>query len=284
VGTHEKVFVEMLIFLVFAGLALWLLAKKGLDLAAEYRYQLQAEMSSDVLRPRPVVTEESIDRLPGPVQRYMRMNGSVGKPRIASFQLKFDAQMFLKPGGSAMPGPAKQYDRFDPPKRMFFMQTRMYGLPVAVLHDYERTSARMRVRLASLFDVVNACGDELSKTETVTLLNDLCLYAPSWLADERLTWSAIDDQSAAVSFVNGPYTVSAKLLFNAAGELVNFVSNDRGAMQGDGTLRQLRWSTPIRKYCEYGGRRFASEGDAVWHYPEGEFVYGKFKLTDIQSE
>jgi hypothetical protein len=121
--------------LVLTGAVLWLLARRGPGLAANYRHQLKSETASDASRTRPLVTEESIVHLSAPVQRYMRMSGSIGKPRVASVHLTFDTEMFQKPGQAGMPGPAEQYDRFDPPKRLFFMQTRMYGLPVAVLHD-----------------------------------------------------------------------------------------------------------------------------------------------------
>jgi hypothetical protein len=274
----------ILVILVLIGVILWLLSKRGPDLAAEYKQQLNFETASDKSRPQPIITEGSIAGLPAPVQRYMRMNGSIGKPRVASIHLNFDAEMFQKPGQGGMRAPAEQYDRFEPPKRLFFMSTRMYGLPVNVLHDYHETSASMRVRIASLFNVVNISGQDLSRTETVTLLNDLCLYAPSWLTDKRLTWHPSDDQKAGVAFENGPYKVAATLHFNADGELVNFVSEDRAALQDDGSLRILRWSTPMRKYKEFAGRKFATEGEAIWHYPEGEFTYGKMTLTNIQSE
>jgi hypothetical protein len=274
----------VLIILVFIGVILWLLSKRGPDLAVEYKQQLDFETRSDKSRPQPVITEESIAGLPPPVQRYLRMNGSIGKPRVASIHLSFDAEMFQKPGQSGMRGPAEQYDRFDPPKRLFFMKTRMYGLPVNVLHDYQGINASMRVRIASLFNVVNSSGEDLARTETVTLLNDLCLFAPSWLTDKRLTWRPIDDQKSEVTFENGPHKVTATLYFNADGELVNFISQDRGALQGDGSLRILQWSTPMHNYKEFAGRKFATEGDAIWHYPVGDFTYGKMTLTGVQSK
>jgi hypothetical protein len=266
--------------LALIGAMLWLLARRGPDLAGEYRRQLQSETASDRARDRPLVTEASIAHLPAPVQRYMRMSGSIGRQRVASVHLTFDMEMFQKPGQAGMPGPAEQYDRFDPPKRLFFMQSRMHGLPVAVLHDYEGTKASMRVRLASLVNVVDLSGrDDLARTETVTLLNDLCFFAPSWLADDRLTWRAIDDRIAEVTFANGPLTVKAMLSFSAEDELVNFVSDDRGALQDDGSLRILRWSALMRNYKEFNGRKYATEGEAVWHYPEGDFVYGRMRLV-----
>jgi hypothetical protein len=273
----------ILTILVLIGVIAWLLSKRGPDLAAEYRQQLDFETASDRSRTQPVITEESIANLPAPVQRYMRMNGSIGKPRVASIHLSFDAEMFQRAGQSGMTGPAEQYDRFDPPKRLFFMPTRMYSLPVNVLHDYQDVSASMRVRIASLFNVVNISGKDLARTETVTLLNDLCLFAPSWLTDKRLTWHPIDDEKADVTFENGPYEVRATLYFNVNGELVNFISQDRGALQKDGSLSILRWSTPMRNYKEFAGRKFATEGEAIWHYPEGDFTYGKMTLTGVQS-
>jgi hypothetical protein len=191
--------------------------------------------------------------------------------------------MFSKPGEPGMTGPARQYDRFDPPKRLFFMSSKMKGLPVQVLHDYRGTEATMRVRLASLFNVVDAKGAELSRTETVTILNDLAFFAPSWLADPRLQWRSVDDTSVFVTFTNGPYSVTATLVFNLAGELVNFISEDRGAMQDDGTLRITRWSTPMHSYKDLDGRRYATEGEAIWHYPEGDFTYGHFRLLNLTT-
>jgi len=153
-----------------------------------------------------------------------------------------------------------------------------------VLHDYEGTRASMTVRVASLFDVVDVHGAALACTETVTLLNDLCFFAPSWLADPRLAWQPVDGQHADVTFTQGPHRVSARLEFNAAGELVNFISDDRGALQKDGSLRLLRWSTPMREYREFDGRRVATQGEAVFHYPEGDFVYGRFVLKQIRFD
>jgi hypothetical protein len=109
-----------------------------------------------------MVTETAIARLPAPVQRYIRLTGNLGKPRVASLELIFAAEMFGEPGEAGMTGTAQQYDRFDPPRRLFFLPTRMKGLPVQGLHGYKGSVATMRVRLAPLVSVVDAKGPELS--------------------------------------------------------------------------------------------------------------------------
>lgn len=274
----------ILALVVVGGLALVLVARRGPDLPGEFRQMLAAETASDAARPHPLVTEASIADLPYPVQRYIRQSGAVGKPRPASLTVTYDARMFQKPGAAAMTGVAIQYDRFDPPKRLFYLPTRMFGLPVKVLHDYNGEAATMRVRLAGLFSVVDTGGVAFSRMETVTLLNDLCLFAPGWLGDPRLTWTPVDDRSAAVTFRNGPHIVSARLFFNEAGELVNFTSTDRGALQSDGSARLMPWSTPASGYKSLGGQRLLTYGAAIWSAPEGDFTYGKFTVTGFTTQ
>jgi hypothetical protein len=253
------------------------------DLGAEFTLR-RAEMLATASATPPLLTEALIAPLPAPVQRYLRVCGWLGRPLPRSVQVDFDATMFSKPGADGMRGPAVQIDRFDLPRRLFFMRTRMVGLPVEVLHDYRGEHASMQVRLASLFDVVNLQGDALARAETVTLLNDLCFFAPAWLVDARLAWRSIDAQRCAVDLTQGAHRVSAELEFNDAGELVNFHSDDRGALQKDGSLRLLHWSTPLRDYREFDGRRVATAGETVYRYPEGDFAYGRFVLKQIHFD
>ena len=77
-------------------------------------------------------------------------------------------------------------------------------------------------------------------------------------------------------------TISARLSFNQAGELIDFVSNDRFLSADGKTFQSYPWSTPVRSYKRVGGRRVASYGEAVWHTPDGEFSYGKFNLAEIE--
>jgi hypothetical protein len=84
-----------------------------------------------------------------------------------------------------------------------------------------------------------------------------------------------------VTLENGHYKVSAILYFNEKGELINFVSDDRSALQDDGTLRKARWSTPVRDYQDFEGRKIPTYGEAIWNYPEGDFTYGIFNVKGV---
>jgi hypothetical protein len=107
--------------------------------------------------------------------------------------------------------------------------------------------------------------------------------APACLIDrQRIQWEAVGPLEARARFTHMGVTVSALLSFNAAGELIDFVSNDRFLSTDGKTYTSYPWSTPVRDYKDFGGRRVPSYGEAVWHTPEGAFSYGKFTLVEIE--
>lgn len=108
-------------------------------------------------------------------------------------------------------------------------------------------------------------------------------FAPSRLADKGLQWTELDYSRAKVESTLGANTVSAELIFDDTGELIDFISEARGMMQKDGCLRNVRWSTPLGNYRRFDGLRLASEGDAVWHLPEGSFTTGHFRLVRYEG-
>jgi hypothetical protein len=255
-----------------------------LDLSAEYlarRRVAAGQLPSTAGRP---LTHSDAEALPAPVARHLKRAGAIGKPPVRSFHIVYDAVMSQRPGQAGLPGPAEQFNVVQPVRRLFFMATRMAGLPVAVLHDYEGHEASMQVRLARLFKVVDRHDAALGRVETVTLLNDLCFWAPSALVGPQFQWRDPGDGQVEVIFTNGPHTVSARLVFDADGDLVDFVSDDRAQAQRDGTLKRLRWSTPMHDRCELQGRLVPTRGEAIWHPPEGPFVYGRFTVRSIRFD
>lgn len=136
----------------------------------------------------------------------------------------------------------------------------------------------MQIKLFGLFPIVQIKGNEMNTTETVTLFNDMCLMYPASLIDKSIRWESIDNTSAKAIFTNGGITITATLYFNEEGQLINFISDDRYAVSN---MKKYRFSTPVRDYRMINGRKVPGYGEAVWHYPEGEFVYGKFNLKTI---
>ena len=229
-----------------------------------------------------VLTEADLAPLPESVQRYVRAAGVVGQPRIRNFRATWKGRIRSSAKSPWMIFTAKQLNTFDPLRRFFLMDATMKGLPVDVLHVFDQRGATMRVKLLSVVPMVDAKGPELTRAETVTIFNDLCILAPGALVSPRITWEPIDTHAVLARFTLEAHSIRAELRFNDQGELVNFISEDRSAGSPDGTtFTRMRWSTPLGNYAKVGPARVATRGDAFWHPDSGAFAYGEFELTSL---
>jgi hypothetical protein len=231
-------------------------------------------------RPAPTVTEADLAGLPPLMQTYLRRVGAVGRPRVRSVRVRFDAQMRTSATSAWMPSRATQYEFFDPPARLFYMNASRAGVPIDILHRYVDGAATFQVRIASLFPMVDKRGPVLTRAETVTLMNDIVVMAPAAVLDLPFTWTTTGDRSIDATFTNAGHTVSATLTFDAAGDLVGFQSSDRTQEDASGS-RNVPWSTPISDYREVDGIRIGARGDANWVETTGEWTYGRFEIRSI---
>ncbi len=244
--------------------------------------RIREEFAIQPLMAEEVLSENDLAHLPLPIKKYIAYAGAVGKSKPQNVCIEFDADMFRKQGDTPMKAGSKQYNFYGSYTRIFLMKASKMFIPFLATHIYSHQQATFVVRVANMFNMVDMKGEVLTKAETVTVLNDMCVFVPGNLIDKRLSWKEIDALSCEVTLINGKYKVSAVLYFNEKGELINFVSDDRLALQNDGTIKQARWSTPVGDYKVLDGRRIPTYGETIWNYPEGDFTYGKFRLKKIQ--
>ena len=225
-----------------------------------------------------LLTEKDIEHLPLPVQKYLRYAGVINKEKVNNVKIVFDVEMREK-GKDWFKATSVQYNFYDEPTRLFFMKAKMFGMTVPGYHRYVEANATMDIRLFGLFPIIKQSGDVMNKTETVTLFNDMCLMVPATLIDKRIQWEPIDSFTTKAVFTNRGISISAILYFNEAGQLINFTSDDRTAISD---MRQYRFSTPVKDYKNINGINVPTYGEAIWHYPNGQFTYGKFNLKSIE--
>jgi len=267
--------------LVLVGVVYGFASQGPLSLRAEYRREVRDRLAQ--LGSLPLVTEEDLAPLPEAVQRYVRLSGAVGRPKAHHVMAVWRGRIRAGPGDPWMSFAAEQVNFLDEPARFFLMDARKGGLPVDVFHAFADHDATMRVRLLSVVPLVTAAGPELRRAETVTVFNDLCILAPGALVDPAIRWEPLEAHTARGYYTVGSNTISAVLSFNEAGELVDFVSDDRLAASPDGKQFALqRWSTPLSAYQRFEDRRVATRGEGRWHPSEGEFVYLELELLDFE--
>ena len=245
-------------------------------------YKEEAQAGISRLGPLPLISDKDIQPLPAPVQKYLRYAGVVGKPIVRNFRATFMGQFRRTVESGWMVFSAQQYDFFDNLTRVFFIKSSVFGIPFEGLHLYRGNSATMQIKVASLFEIVDAMGDTMTRSETVTLFNDMCIMAPATLIDTTIHWQLIDSLSAIGIFTSHGMTISAVLYFDEEGRLVNFSSDDR-FLSADGiTYQNYRWTTPLDNYKDFDGRNVATHAELIWHLPGDEFVYGKFDLMSVE--
>jgi hypothetical protein len=163
------------------------------------------------------------------------------------------------------------------------MDASLLGLPIQSFHQFTGSAATMKVKVASAVTVVDASGPSLDEAETVTLFNDLCVFAPGALVDRNVVWSELDPLTVGAAFTLAGRTIRATLKFNERGELIDFVSDDRSVASKDGrSFTKMRWSTPLKSYRDFGGRRVMGSGEGIWHAPAGAYAYLRFELDAIE--
>lgn len=232
-----------------------------------------------------VVTEVELAGLPEPVARYVRRSGAVGQPHVTNFSARISGRIRGGPNDPWMSFTGRQLNTYgDTPQRLFYIDARRSGLPVTVFHVFDESGATMRGKVLSLVPILDAAGPEMNRSETVTLLNDLVVFAPGAIVDAPLRWTDVAGDRVGVTYTRAGQSVSAELVFDAAGDLVDFVSTDRFRSSSDGKSFSLqRWNTPITRYQEVEGRRIAVEGSAMWDAPspDGHFDYIDFEVDTM---
>lgn len=253
-----------------------IIGQSNLTFENSFKEDVAAAMS--VVAPSPdILKDKDLESLPECVQNYLRYVGALGKPKVYNMKIVFTGEMRDK-GKDWFKFTSEQYNFFGSPTRLFFMKAQVMGLPTYGYHKYTNEVANMRIKLLSLFSVVDLSEPELYPTETVTFFNDLCLFAPAALIDDRISWETLDSLSAKAIFNNNGTKISAILYFNEKGQLINFVSKDRYSVS---EMKAFPFSTPASNYKNINGYQLPSYGEAIWHYPDMDFVYGKFEVVDI---
>lgn len=269
-------------FIIFAVVVAAVILIATLVFRGRYRSDMKAALRQPDPVPQEILTEESIASLPEPVQKYIRYTGALGKQVVKNMKITFTGHIRSAEDSPWMQFTTEQYNFQDVAWRLFFMKARMKGLPVAGYHAFKNGTAYMEIRLLSLVKVQYHDGERMDVAETVTFFNDMCCMAPGALVDDRIEWLENEGNVVKAAFTNNGIRITAWLHFSDEGALVNFVSDDRWALEKGGKLSQVRWETPLCDYRETNGFRLASGANLIYKYPEGDFCYGKFQMGTIE--
>jgi hypothetical protein len=228
-----------------------------------------------------VVTEEMLVDLPSPVRRYLRYTGVVGKPFPRTVWLRQEGRMRPGPGQPWMPLTAEEHYSVQPPGFVWAGVLRWGPLAVGRARDmYAEGRGRMLVKVASLWPVVDASGEQMDQGSMMRYLSEMIWFPAAFLAG-NIAIEAVDDTSARVTLTDHGRTAAGTLVFDQEGRLTGFVA--KRYRTPDASSPEA-WSTPITGYGEYEGLRLPARGKAIYRLPGGDFEYIEVTITDLHYD
>ena len=236
----------------------------------------QSQMTDDE-----IITASDLDHLPTLVRKYLNYVGVVGNTKVHNFQLTLSGEMKMKKDGEFQPYKAVQTTFLDQGTRLFYMDLWLNRIKVSGLHHFNNDNASMKIKLLDVIKVVDESGEVMQKAETVTYFNDMVVFAPQSLINEDILWEQLDESTVKATFTHNDITITAKLFFDDEGKLINFISDDRLALESEGLKENVPWSTPISSYHQVDGLNLPRVGKGIWHYDEGDFTYITLTVKNI---
>ncbi len=227
-----------------------------------------------------LITTGMIKNLPDPVQRYMAYSGVIGTPWIESVRLKQVGTFRTAADRPWMPVTAEEFYTTNPPTLIWNARFKLYGLPLLRAKDrYEAGQGHMYGKLAGLFTVFDVKGQEINQATMIRYLNEMMWFPTAFLGD-NISWQAIDDHSARVTFSDCGSSVSAEMFFDDDGRLTKFTTMRYREIDGDFSLDP--WSTPISEYGQLAGLNLPIRGTAVWNLESGDLTYADLTITELE--
>ena len=150
------------------------------------------------------------------------------------------------------------------------------------LQAYVSTCAKLLLQLRSWRYKGSYCkrnnliwsdGPDMDEACLATYLAE-SMFVPSILLQDYISFEEISDYEVKAIIRHGGQTASGIFAFNEQYEFVSFTTNDRAVSNTDGSMEYIPWSAVCGEYCiSENGIKYLTRFQAIWNYPDGEFVY-----------
>lgn len=236
---------------------------------------------------RPKVFDQSeLERLPPPVQRYLRAVLSNGQPMVAAVNLELTGTMDL----------GKQTEQWKPFTSTQRVVTRrpgfdwdaraamMPGISVRVHDAYVAGEGILHAALFGLVPVADLRGTgAVAQGELMRFLAEAAWYPTALLPSQGVQWDSVDDRSARATLQDGDLTLTLLFGFNGEGLIATVRAEVRGRTVG-GKVVPTPWQGRYWNYAMREGMRVPLEGEAAYLLPEGAKPYWRGRVSKLSYE
>lgn len=227
-------------------------------------------------------TLEDIALLPPPVKKFFIHCNFIGKPKMTHMKATFkDVDFSLGRGKPTIKIDYVQHNGVTKPQRLAYIDSSLYGIPFEGFDFFLGGKGSMKGSIAKVFTLFDERGDDMDRACLVTFLAE-ALFVPSAALEPYIRWEAIDDTHAKATIEAYGLSAGGIFTFNEDGSMQSFTTDDRMATALDGKKERVRWTAILADYRLQGELLLPTTLQAVWNYPEGDFLYFDGKGVSIE--
>ncbi|MEO6175833.1 MAG: DUF6544 family protein [Flavobacterium circumlabens] len=263
----------MALLLIIIGVVLLVVLVGKIMISLKFRNQVKILYANTINVSDKTYTAVQLNALPEPVQRYFKYVLKDGMPYISLVRLKHKGVFKTNLKGRFINITGEQYFSVQKPQFVWKGTTLLFTARDSFIAD----QGNLKVSLFNIFTVVDGKGTEINEGEMQRWLAESVWFPTNLLPSENITWIAIDENSAKLSFRYKEISFDFIITFNRIGEIA--------AME---TLRFMtdnkreRWLCRMANYKEINGVKIPVSAEAVWKLKAGDYSYAKFEIIEIQ--
>jgi hypothetical protein len=263
----------MTITLSILGLILIIFLIRRIQASILFTNQVKTLFSQSKNISNHVFHKYQLDNLPEPVQRYFNHILKADQPYISYARIKHVGQFKTGIDKNWINIKGEQYATTEKPGFIWKGTTAVFVAKDMYIED----KGKLIVSILSLFNVVNAFGDQYDQGELLRWLGESVMYPTNLLPSERLTWSPIDSTHAKLTFNYQEHSLHFNIKFNEIGEITELETK---RYMDEKNLET--WLIKTKDYKLFNSVLIPTSFEVIWKLKELDFCYAKFLITDVE--
>lgn len=225
---------------------------------------------------------EDFSHLPTAIQKYVENCGYIDTPKMSYMKMEYHNVDFLQGrNGPKLKIDYTQYNFVKNPCRMAFIDSSMFGVPFEGYDSYQNGKGGMKGVIAKAITLFDQTGSDMDRACLVTFLAE-SIFEPSAILQDYISFKEISSYEVEAEITYEGQNASGIFSFNEDYEMISFATNDRAVANSDGTMEYVEWMAVCGDYkINEDGIRQPTKFQAVWKYPDEDFVYFDGEISTI---
>ncbi len=262
----------MTILLITIGFILLILLIGKINMGMMFKKQVTTLFANSINISDKKYSISQLENLPEPVQKYFNYVLKDGQKYISTVRLTHDGffKTDLKKDFIKITG--EQYFSAQKPQFIWKGVTSMFTARDFFIDD----KGGLIATLLNVYNVVDTKGSTFDEGELQRWMAESVWFPTNFLPSDYVSWSAIDANSAKLSFKYKTTAFDFIVRFNAIGEITEIEGNR--FMTAD---NKAKWICKMANYQERNGVKIPISDQAIWRLEDGDHCYAKFEILKI---